>query len=118
MRGLDPRIHAEPQVRMDHRVKPGGDEGMDFVIASGAKQSRKAWEALGSIWIASSLTLLAMTMAGRPCTRKSFLSSVDRRCEAVILPAAPNGLQVEHALLGFDIEAVPVHVCLTRAAKH
>lgn len=26
MRGLDPRIHAEPQVRMDHRIKPGGDK--------------------------------------------------------------------------------------------
>jgi hypothetical protein len=26
MRGLDPRIHAAPQVSMDHRVKPGGDE--------------------------------------------------------------------------------------------
>jgi hypothetical protein len=26
MRGLDPRIHAAPQISMDHRVKPGGDE--------------------------------------------------------------------------------------------
>jgi diadenosine tetraphosphate (Ap4A) HIT family hydrolase len=24
--GLDPAIHAEPQIVMDHRVKPGGDE--------------------------------------------------------------------------------------------
>jgi hypothetical protein len=23
--GLDPAIHAEPHLRMDHRVKPGGD---------------------------------------------------------------------------------------------
>jgi hypothetical protein len=27
--GLDPAIHAEPHLSMDHRVKPGGDEARD-----------------------------------------------------------------------------------------
>jgi hypothetical protein len=31
MHGLDPRIHPAPQVGMDHRVRPGGDEAMDSV---------------------------------------------------------------------------------------
>jgi len=25
--GLDPAIHGEPRFNMDHRVKPGGDDG-------------------------------------------------------------------------------------------
>jgi hypothetical protein len=48
-------------ISMDHRVKPGGDAiGRDFVvvIASAAKQSRAA---CAQSWIASSLSLLAMT---------------------------------------------------------
>jgi hypothetical protein len=32
MPGLDPGIHAEPHVSMDHRVKPGGDEVRDTAL--------------------------------------------------------------------------------------
>jgi hypothetical protein len=44
---------------MDHRVKPGGDDEKngDLVIASGSE----AIQSEAPLWIASSLTLLAMT---------------------------------------------------------
>src|SRR5438105_4907159 len=84
--GLDPAIHAAsplPQshrlqmrrVSMDHRVKPGGDELGDasrerLVIASGTKCS-EAIQSEVLPWIASSLSLLAMTISRTWCSAKA-----------------------------------------------
>jgi hypothetical protein len=64
MRGLDPRIHSEPQVSMDHRVKPGGDDDAKGRHCERSNPGRLAIT-VRRFWIASSLPLLAMTKTVR-----------------------------------------------------